>query len=102
MMPRASASQAVSRRQFASCTAAAAAGFLMTACGPRRLHEFPKERLRTALSDLERQYADQHGRAVTVSDTPARAGVMFAYALDISRCVGCRRCVYACAEENNL
>ena len=30
-----------------------------------------------------------------------RRGVEFAYALDISRCVGCRRCVYACVEENN-
>jgi molybdopterin-containing oxidoreductase family iron-sulfur binding subunit len=28
-------------------------------------------------------------------------GVLFAYALDISRCIGCRRCVYACVEENN-
>jgi molybdopterin-containing oxidoreductase family iron-sulfur binding subunit len=92
----------VSRREFASCTAAAAAGFLMTACGPRRLHEFPKERVRSALDRVEREYAEQHGVPITVSDTPAPAGVLFAYALDISRCVGCRRCVYACAEENNL
>ena len=28
-------------------------------------------------------------------------GVHFAYALDISRCIGCRRCVYACVAENN-
>jgi molybdopterin-containing oxidoreductase family iron-sulfur binding subunit len=27
--------------------------------------------------------------------------VKFAYALDISRCIGCRRCVYACTGENN-
>jgi Fe-S-cluster-containing dehydrogenase component len=27
--------------------------------------------------------------------------VSFGYALDISRCIGCRRCVYACVEENN-
>jgi molybdopterin-containing oxidoreductase family iron-sulfur binding subunit len=58
--------------------------------------------LQSWLRDLERQYSEQHGRAMTVSDTPAQAGVAFAYALDISRCVGCRRCVYACAEENNL
>jgi molybdopterin-containing oxidoreductase family iron-sulfur binding subunit len=28
-------------------------------------------------------------------------GVEFAYGLDLSRCVGCRRCVYACVHENN-
>ena len=36
-----------------------------------------------------------------MSDTPAQPNVLFAYALDISRCIGCRRCVYACVEENN-
>jgi Fe-S-cluster-containing dehydrogenase component len=28
-------------------------------------------------------------------------GTLFGYALDIQRCIGCRRCVYACVEENN-
>ena len=91
----------VTRRQFASCTAAAAAGFLLTACGPRRLREVPKARLQSMLADLEREYSQKYGRAVTVADTPASEGVVFAYALDISRCIGCRRCVYACVEENN-
>jgi molybdopterin-containing oxidoreductase family iron-sulfur binding subunit len=91
----------VTRRQFASCTAAAAAGFLLTACGPRRLREVPKARLRSMLADLEREYATKYGKPVTVSDTPAPENVVFAYALDISRCIGCRRCVYACVEENN-
>ncbi|MGE0453188.1 MAG: 4Fe-4S dicluster domain-containing protein [Vicinamibacteria bacterium] len=92
----------VSRRGFASCAAAAAAGFLLTSCGPRRLIELPKQRLRRALDDLEREYAARYEAAVKVADTPPLPGVEFAYALDISRCVGCRRCVYACAEENNL
>jgi molybdopterin-containing oxidoreductase family iron-sulfur binding subunit len=25
----------------------------------------------------------------------------FAYALNIGRCIGCRKCVYACMAENN-
>ncbi len=91
----------VTRRQFASCTAAAAAGFLLTACGPKRLREVPKARLRSMLADLEQQYSKKYGKPVTVSDSPAADGVLFAYALDISRCIGCRRCVYACVEENN-
>ena len=29
-------------------------------------------------------------------------GTLFGYGLDIQRCIGCRRCVYGCVEENNL
>jgi molybdopterin-containing oxidoreductase family iron-sulfur binding subunit len=38
---------------------------------------------------------------MTVADTPPLPGVEFAYALDLSRCIGCRRCVYGCVAENN-
>jgi molybdopterin-containing oxidoreductase family iron-sulfur binding subunit len=90
-----------SRRQFASIASAAAAGFLLTGCGPRGLREMPKERLRQALDEMEREYAAKRGMAVKVADTPPLPDVLFGYALDLSRCVGCRRCVYACVEENN-
>jgi molybdopterin-containing oxidoreductase family iron-sulfur binding subunit len=90
-----------SRREFASVAAAAAAGFLMTACGPRRLREFPKERMQKAIKQMEAEYAAQYHRTVTVDDTPAIPGVLFGYALDLSRCIGCRRCEYACVEETN-
>jgi molybdopterin-containing oxidoreductase family iron-sulfur binding subunit len=92
----------VTRRQFSSCAAAAAAGFLLTGCGPRRLREVPKDRLTALIRGLEAEYSGRYGKAVTVSDSGPMPDVVFAYALDISRCVGCRRCVYACAEENNL
>jgi len=91
----------VTRRRFMSCAAAAAAGYLLTSCGPRRLREFPPDRLRKALADLEKQYSSETGVDVKLSDAPAIPGVLFGYALDISRCVGCRRCVYACVDENN-
>jgi molybdopterin-containing oxidoreductase family iron-sulfur binding subunit len=91
----------VNRRQFASCAAAAAAGFLLTGCGPRRLNEVSKERLKELLAGMERQYSAKYGKPVTVSGAQAIPGVEFAYALDLSRCIGCRRCVYACVEENN-
>jgi molybdopterin-containing oxidoreductase family iron-sulfur binding subunit len=93
--------QTVSRRQFASCAAAAAAGFVLTACGPKRLYEMSKPRIKDAIREMERRYAEQYGAAVTVSDAAPMPGVEFAYALDISRCIGCRRCVYACVDENN-
>jgi molybdopterin-containing oxidoreductase family iron-sulfur binding subunit len=94
-------SSRLSRRQFASLAGAAAAGWIMTACGPRRLHDMSKDTLRTRLRELEREYSARYGTAVTVADTPPMPNVLFAYALDISRCIGCRRCVYACVEENN-
>jgi molybdopterin-containing oxidoreductase family iron-sulfur binding subunit len=89
------------RREFASIAAAAAAGFLLTSCGPRRLREMPKDRLRRALDQMEREYAAKRGLQVQVADTPPLPDVLFGYALDLSRCIGCRRCVYACVEENN-
>jgi molybdopterin-containing oxidoreductase family iron-sulfur binding subunit len=91
----------VTRRKFATAAAAAAAGWVLTACGPRRLHDVPRERLRQLVADMEREYSQTYGRPVTVSDTGPAQGVLFGYALDISRCIGCRRCVYACVEENN-
>jgi Fe-S-cluster-containing dehydrogenase component len=92
---------AVSRRKFATVTAAAAAGWVLTACGPRRLHDVPADRLRQLVRDMEREYSAKFGTQVSVSDAGPMPGVLFGYALDISRCIGCRRCVYACVAENN-
>jgi len=89
------------RRKFVSCAAAAAAGWLLTSCGPKRLYDVPRERLSGLIADMERRYTEEFGTTVAVADTQAMPGVHFAYALDLSRCVGCRRCVYACVEENN-
>jgi molybdopterin-containing oxidoreductase family iron-sulfur binding subunit len=91
----------VTRRTFVAGGAAAAAGLVLTACGMKRLYEMPRARLMKAVEDLEREYNEKHSAKITISDAPALPGVEFAYALDISRCIGCRRCVYACVEENN-
>jgi len=67
----------------------------------RRFTELSPERKVEILDALEREYSERYGREVTVADTPPMDGVEFAYGLDIARCVGCRRCVYACVHENN-
>ena len=40
--------------------------------------------------------------AIRVKATHARKGKRYAMALDLSKCIGCRRCAYACVMENNV
>ena len=54
-----------------------------------------------AKARLEKRYSQEYGKPVTVDTTPAKAGVLFGYALNIQKCIGCRRCVKACVQENN-
>ncbi|MCI5132922.1 MAG: twin-arginine translocation signal domain-containing protein, partial [Candidatus Electrothrix sp. EH2] len=54
-----------------------------------------------AIARLEKRYTEEFKKNVTVADTPAPEGVLFGYALNISKCIGCRRCVEACVRENN-
>ncbi len=53
------------------------------------------------VGNLEAEYKEKYGKKFNVSDKEAMDGVLFGYALDLSRCIGCRRCVYACVKENN-
>jgi len=63
--------------------------------------EMSPDEMDAILRRMEAEYTEKYGRAVTVSATGAQPGVLFGYGLDLSRCVGCRRCVYACVHENN-
>ena len=54
-----------------------------------------------AIARLEKRYSETYGKKTTVSNVPVPEGVLFGYALDISKCIGCRRCVHACVAENN-
>ena len=97
------------RRDFlcavAGCAAAAAGACADATHTPffrRNFRELSKERVSAILADLEAQHADRYGTEVTVSANGPAEGVVFGYALDVSRCIGCRRCVYGCVEENNL
>lgn len=89
------------RRMFNAGATAAAMSWIMTSCGPKRLYDVPKEKLHARIQEMEREYEQNLGTHINVSDAQPLQGVQFAYALDISRCIGCRRCVYACVEENN-
>lgn len=65
------------------------------------LKELSPEELKELLAFWEKRYSATYGKPVSVKATPPREDALFGYALDISRCIGCRRCVYGCVEENN-
>jgi Fe-S-cluster-containing dehydrogenase component len=68
----------------------------------KNFRELSKPELQAMLARKEAEYTERLGTPISVSATPAQEDTSFGYALDISRCIGCRRCVYGCAEENNL
>ncbi len=63
--------------------------------------EMSPEKLASTLKMWERRYSKRFNRDVSMNATASKENVLFGYALDVSRCVGCRKCVYACVEENN-
>jgi molybdopterin-containing oxidoreductase family iron-sulfur binding subunit len=97
-----------SRREFlcavAGCAAAAAGSCSEITHTPwfqKRFRELSKTEIAEVIADLETKYSAAYKKPVTVGTEEPRPDVEFGYALDISRCVGCRRCVYACVAENN-
>ena len=63
--------------------------------------EMTPEEIEHVRERLLKQYKKKYGRDFVLGTEPAQPGVLFAYGLDLSRCIGCRRCVYACVAENN-
>jgi len=98
-----------SRREFLCAIAGCVAAASTTGCSDlthtswfrSRFREMPDDEKRDVIAELEKENAAKFGVDVTVGTETAEEGVEFGYALDISRCVGCRRCVHACVEENN-
>ncbi len=79
-----------------SCTQVRMEEFLQ-----KHFREMSEDEKKAVIRRLEERYAKKYGRKVQISTQPAEAGALWGYGLDLSRCIGCRRCVYACVEENN-
>jgi len=60
----------------------------------------PEEKAKV-LARIERETKSNHGVSVNVKDPQPLPGVKYAYALNLSRCNGSRKCVTACMLENN-
>jgi Fe-S-cluster-containing dehydrogenase component len=56
---------------------------------------------RAALDRIAREVENRYQVRPNVQDPPPLTGVEFVYGLNISRCIGCRKCVHACVQENN-
>ena len=59
------------------------------------------DELARILRGLEEKCERNYGVRPSIRDIPPLEGVEFAYALNIGRCVGCRKCAHACMKENN-
>jgi len=96
----------MSRRSFLGAAALGLAGAALSGCSwedlsGRHFREMSPGEISRHLKALEEKYARKYGVEIRVGAEPAREGVVFGYGLDLSRCVGCRRCVRACVRENN-
>ncbi|MBX3466595.1 MAG: 4Fe-4S dicluster domain-containing protein [Planctomycetes bacterium] len=67
----------------------------------RHYREMSPDEMQAVLRRLEAQAKEDYGADVRIDDVRPQPGVQFAYALNLSVCVGCRRCAEACHEENN-
>ncbi len=68
----------------------------------KHYRELTPDELRAVLVRLETAAKAKFGRDdIHIADYRPQEGVQFAYALNLSLCIGCRRCAEACHEENN-
>lgn len=63
--------------------------------------ELTADQKKAVFARLEEQTREEYGKDVTIADPAPIDGVEFGYALNLSICVGCRKCAEACHVENN-
>jgi Fe-S-cluster-containing dehydrogenase component len=68
----------------------------------RHYQKMSREEILAAIARIERRTKRRHGAEITVGNEPPLDGVVFGYAINISKCKGTRRCVDACVAENNV
>ena len=57
--------------------------------------------LERIMKRLEKKCGADYGTRPQMQDLKAGEGIEFAYALNLSACIGCRKCAHACLAENN-
>ena len=67
----------------------------------KHYRELTRDQLQVILNKLTDEARKASGKPVVVKDHKPIPGVSFAYALNLSICIGCRKCAEACHVENN-
>lgn len=67
----------------------------------KHYRELSSDELNKVLTRLETEVKEEYGVDVSIKDHQPQEGVQFAYALNLSICIGCRKCAEACHKENN-
>ena len=67
----------------------------------RHYKEMTPEDMEMALDRIRAEVENRYKVRPELRDIKAMDGVEFVYALHLGRCIGCRKCVHACVEENN-
>ncbi len=63
--------------------------------------EMSPDEMGKALGNITAQVEQRYKVRPEIRDIKPMDGVEFVYALNLSRCIGCRKCVHACVAENN-
>jgi len=108
--------KAIDRRAFLKGAGMATASLALGSCGfagklvqndtlskffQSNFKEMTPEEFESVKKRLLKQYKKKYGREFVLGNEPPDPNVLFGYGLDLGRCIGCRRCVYACVAENN-
>jgi Fe-S-cluster-containing dehydrogenase component len=116
--PNRTRAEEVTRRSFLRSSAVAASGLaaLAASLAPLRhlkeytsteqflqkhYKELTREDMQKVLDRIARDVERQYGVRPQVKDYKPMDGVEFVYCLNLTRCIGCRKCVHACVAENN-
>ncbi len=76
-------------------------GFSLDELLQRHYKQLSREDMEAILRRLEKETLAEYGREVQIQDIRPIPEVQYGYALNLSLCIGCRKCVEACHKENN-
>jgi molybdopterin-containing oxidoreductase family iron-sulfur binding subunit len=67
----------------------------------KHYQEMTPDDKKAVLERIAARVESRYGVKPHLTDPPPLDGVEFVYGLNLSRCIGCRKCVHACVKENN-